>query len=116
MSIEISEEEFEDLVDQGLARIPDTLLANVDNVAIVTEDYNPDGPHILGLYEGIALTEREHEYSAVMPDKISIYRLALCDSVDSREELVEQVAITVIHELAHHFGIDDARLHQLGWG
>lgn len=116
MAIDISEEEFEDLVDQGLRRIPDELLRNVNNVAIVTEDYNPESPDILGLYEGIALTDRDSEYSSVLPDKISIYRLALCDAVDSREELVEQVAITVIHELGHHFGIDDAKLHELGWG
>lgn len=116
MSIEVSEEEFEELVDQGLRRIPRELLDNVDNVAIVTEDYNLDSPSILGLYEGVALTERTSEYTSALPDKITIYRLALQGVVDTREELVEQVAITVIHEIGHHFGIDDARLHELGWG
>lgn len=116
MAIDISEDEFEELVDQGLRRIPDELLRNVDNVAIVTEDFHEGNPYILGLYEGIALTERDSEYSSVLPDKITIFRLALCGVVETREELVEQVAVTVIHELAHHFGIDDARLHELGWG
>ncbi len=115
MSIEVSPEEFEDLVDAGLRRIPRELLRNVNNVAIVTEDRHPEDPHILGLYEGISLTERTSEYTSVMPDKITIYRLALADFVDTQEELVEQVAVTVIHELGHHFGIDDATLHNLGW-
>ena len=116
MAIEVSEERFEELVDAGLRRIPRELLNNVNNVAIVTEDYNPDGPHILGLYEGIALTERTSEYTSALPDKITIYREALAAVCDTEDELVEQVAVTVIHELGHHFGIDDARLHQLGWG
>ena len=116
MAIEVSPERFEELVDLGLRRIPRELLDNVSNVAIVTEDYNPESPHILGLYEGIALTERTSEYTSALPDKITIYRYALEDICDTEEELVEQVAITVIHELGHHFGIDDDRLHELGWG
>lgn len=116
MAIEVSPERFEELVDLGLRRIPRQLLDNVSNVAIVTEDYNPESPDILGLYEGIALTERTSEYTSALPDKITIYRYALEDICDTEEELVEQVAITVIHELGHHFGIDDDRLHELGWG
>ena len=114
--MEIDPDRFEELVDAGLRRIPRELLDNVNNVAIVTEDYNVESPHILGLYEGVALTERTSEYTSTLPDKITIYRLALADACDSEEELVEQVAITVIHELGHHFGIDDARLDELGWG
>lgn len=116
MAIEVSEEEFEELVEDALERIPDKLLRSASNVALVTEDYNPHSRNILGLYQGIALTERNSEYSSVLPDKITIYRKAICDRVHTREELIEQVAITVIHELGHHFGIDDARLHDLGWG
>lgn len=116
MAIEIAPDRFEELVDAGLRRIPRELLDNVNNVAIVTEDYNVESPDILGLYEGVALTERTSEYTSALPDKITIYRLALADVCESEEELVEQVAITVIHELGHHFGIDDARLHELGWG
>lgn len=113
--VEISPEEFEELVDAGLRRIPKKLLDAAHNVAIVTEDRNAQWPQILGLYEGVALTERTSDYNGFLPDKITIYRLPLCDIVSSREELVEQVAVTVIHELGHHFGIDDARLHELGW-
>lgn len=116
MAIDVSPERFEELVDLGLRRIPRELLDNVSNVAIVTEDYNPESSHILGLYEGIALTERTSEYTSALPDKITIYRHALEDICDTEEELVEQVAVTVIHELGHHFGIDDDRLHELGWG
>lgn len=114
--VDVTPERFEELVDAGLQRIPEELIRNVNNVAIVTEDYNEDSPEILGLYEGIALTERTSEYTSALPDKISIYRLALADFCDSEEDLIEQVAITVIHELGHHFGIDDDRLHELGWG
>lgn len=116
MPVHVSEERFEELVDEGLRRIPRELLRNVDNVAIAVEDYNPDSPHILGLYHGVALTERTADYAGILPDKISIYRESLQNYCSSEEELVEQVAITVIHELGHHFGIDDARLHELGWG
>lgn len=116
MAIDVTEQEFEDLVDLSLQRIPRELLRHVDNVAIVIEDFNWDEPSILGLYEGVALTERTSEYTSILPDKISIYREPLCDMANSHEELVEQVAITVIHELGHHFGIDDDRLHELGWG
>lgn len=115
MAITVTDEVFEELVDAGLRRIPRSLLNNVQNVALVVEDYNEESPFILGLYEGIALTERDSEYSGYLPDKITIYKEALCDFCNSEEELVEQVAITVIHELAHHFGIDDARLMELGW-
>ncbi len=116
LAIDIDPDRFEELVDAGLRRIPRELIDNVDNVAIVTEDYNADSPHILGLYEGVAVTERTSEYTSALPDKITIYRLALADVCNTEEELVEQVAITVIHELGHHFGIDDDRLHELGWG
>ena len=116
LAIDIDPDRFEELVDAGLRRIPRELIDNVDNVAIVTEDYNADSPHILGLYEGVALTERTSEYTSALPDKITIYRLALADVCNTEEELVEQVAITVIHELGHPFGIDDDRLHELGWG
>ena len=109
-------DEFEELVARAVEEVPEELFALVDNCLLIVEDRNEDEPDILGLYEGVALTERTSEYTSALPDKITIYRLALQGVVDTREELVEQVAITVIHELGHHFGIDDARLHELGWG
>lgn len=114
--VEVTDEEFEELVDRGLDMIPRKLLNSLNNVAIVVEDRNEEDPTLLGLYHGVALTERSVEWPTYLPDKISIYRGALCDWCRSHDELVQQVAITVVHEIGHHFGIDDARLHELGWG
>ena len=108
---------FDALVDDALARVPADLLAMVDNAVLLIEDDPPaDGPVLLGLYVGIPLTERDSHYSGVLPDRIYIFRkptLAMCDTYD---EAVQEVAITVAHEIAHHFGISDERLHAWGWG
>lgn len=114
--IEVSDDDFEDLVDRGLRLIPRQLLDALDNVAIVVEDHNEDDPSVLGLYHGVALTERSVEWPTFLPDKISIYKDALCRYCSSHEQLVDEVAVTVVHEIGHHFGIDDDRLHELGWG
>ncbi|MDN6439466.1 metallopeptidase family protein [Corynebacterium nuruki] len=114
--VEVTDEEFEQLVDRGLALIPRKFLDALDNVAIVVEDHNDEDPSLLGLYHGVALTERSVEWPTFLPDKISIYRDALCTMCRTHDELVEEVAVTVVHEIGHHFGIDDARLHELGWG
>jgi predicted Zn-dependent protease with MMP-like domain len=111
----IAEDEFGELVDRGLDLVPDEIWDMLDNVVVLVEDRNEEEPDLLGLYEGTPLTEREF-YSGALPDRISIYRLALCDFCADREELVEEVAVTVVHEIAHHFGIDDDRLHEWGWG
>ncbi len=111
----IPAEEFEDLVEDACDRVPDALWERLDNVAIVVEDANDEEPDLLGLYEGVAQTERG-EYAFVLPDKISVYRLPLCAMARDREELVEEIAVTVVHEIAHHLGIDEERLHALGWG
>ncbi|WP_271035777.1 metallopeptidase family protein [Mycolicibacterium hassiacum] len=88
----------------------------MDNVVVLVEARNEEEPDLLGLYEGVALTERDSWYAAgSLPDRIFIYRDALLDICDTEEQVVEEVAITVIHEIAHHFGIDDERLHELGW-
>ena len=78
-------------------------------------DRNDDEDDLLGLYEGVALTERDSHYAGSLPDTITIYRAALLDVCDDEDEVVEEVKITVVHEIAHHFGIDDDRLHELGW-
>ncbi len=109
--------EFEDLVAEALDEIPDELARLVDNVVIVVEDdVAPGAESLLGLYEGVPLTERGSSYAGAMPDRITIYRipiLGICDTVD---EVLDEVHITVVHEIAHHFGIDDDRLHDLGYG
>jgi predicted Zn-dependent protease with MMP-like domain len=80
------------------------------------DDRNTDDPALLGLYEGVALTERTSDYGGVLPDRITIYREAILDVCVDEDEVVDEVAVTVVHEVAHHFGIDEATLHRLGWG
>lgn len=116
MSLQVTPERFETLVDDALDSIPDELFRAMDNVVVLIADRNPDEPDLLGLYEGVALTERDTTYSGFLPDTITIYRAALCDFCSSEAQLVEEVAVTVIHEVAHHFGIDEETLHELGWG
>ncbi|KUI35131.1 hypothetical protein AU195_09490 [Mycobacterium sp. IS-1496] len=115
MAVRMSAQRFDELVSDALDLIPPGLAAAIDNVVVLVEDRHPDEPELLGLYEGIALTERDTTYAGALPDAITIYRDALLDICDTDEDVVEEVAITVIHEIAHHFGIDDDRLHELGW-
>jgi predicted Zn-dependent protease with MMP-like domain len=109
-------ERFDELVCDALDLIPSELAAVMDNVVVLVADRDPDDSELLGLYEGIALTERDCNYAGSLPDTITIYREALLDICGSDDQVVDEVAITVIHEVAHHFGIDDDRLHELGWG
>ncbi len=110
----ISEAEFEQLVGEALDTLPDELGQLLDNVVILVEDEHPE-EDLLGLYEGLPLTEREFS-DTLMPDRITIYRLPLCEESADIDELRDEVTITVVHEIAHHFGIDDEALHELGWG
>jgi len=116
MAVEMSPERFEELVADALDLIPPELARAIDNVVVLVEGRNPDEPDLLGLYQGVALTERDSWYAGSLPDTVTIYRDALLEMCETEEEVVEEVAITVIHEIAHHFGIDDERLHELGWG
>ncbi|SCG54781.1 Predicted Zn-dependent protease, minimal metalloprotease (MMP)-like domain [Micromonospora humi] len=112
----MSRDRFEELVGEALDEVPEELLGLMSNVVILVEDDPPPGENLLGLYEGHALTTRGWDYAGVLPDRILIYRnpiLAICDTDD---DVVDEVAVTVVHEIAHHFGIDDERLHALGWG
>ncbi len=110
----VGPEAFEKLVGDALDALPDAIAEMLDNVVIVVEDDSEED--LLGLYEGIPLTERDEYGGLELPDRITIFRLPLCDMCESEDELVEEVTITVVHELAHHLGIDDDRLHELGWG
>jgi predicted Zn-dependent protease with MMP-like domain len=104
---------FEDHVRRAVDSLPPDLRRAMSNVAIVIEDENPDDPDLFGLYLGIPLTERGQSYAGVLPDKIAIYRIPL--EGDDPEVLEEEIRITVLHEIAHHFGIDEERLAELGW-
>ena len=114
--IDVSPAHFEELVAEALEAVPLELARLVDNVVFVIEaDGPPDDPDLLGLYEGVALTLRDATYAGSLPDRITLYRnptLRICDTYD---DVVEEVTITVVHEIAHHFGIDDDRLHELGY-
>lgn len=126
--VNISEEEFEEAVADALDMVPDELMDAVDNVVFLIEDEpaldmvgpdqrDEDGlPALLGLYEGIALTDRDDGWAGALPATIFIFRGPLSRWCETREELIHEIAVTVIHEIAHHFGIDDDGLHALGWG
>ena len=115
MPVEMSRERFEELVSEALDEVPPEFARAMDNVVVLVEEFNDEAPDILGLYHGIALTERTSSYGGVLPDRISIYRQPILAMCEDEDEVVEEVLITVVHELGHHFGIDDARLHELGW-
>ena len=116
MPVEMSRERFEELVSEALDEVPAEFARAMDNVVVLVEEFNDEAPDILGLYHGIALTERTSSYGGVLPDRISIYRQPILSMCEDEDEVVEEVLITVVHELGHHFGLDDARLHELGWG
>jgi predicted Zn-dependent protease with MMP-like domain len=107
---------FEELVGDALDLIPAEFARAMDNVVVLVDDRNADDPHLLGLYEGVALTERTSDYAGVLPDRITLYREAILDVCDDEDDVVHEVAVTVVHEVAHHFGVDEDTLHELGWG
>jgi predicted Zn-dependent protease with MMP-like domain len=108
---------FEDHVRAALDGLPRELRAAMENVEILVEDENPEDPDLFGLYLGIPLTERDSGYAGALPDKIAIYRIPLEEEFGHDPALLEEeIGITVVHEVAHHFGIDDDRLAELGWG
>jgi predicted Zn-dependent protease with MMP-like domain len=114
--MELDRADFEALVEQALDEIPDEIAGLVHNVVVLVEDEPPaDDPHLLGLYYGVALTERTSDHTG-LPDRITIFRRPLLEMCADAEHLVREVRITVVHEIAHHFGIDDRRLHELGYG
>ncbi|GAB7142140.1 hypothetical protein AWC22_02480 [Mycobacterium riyadhense] len=115
MAVRMDPRRFDELVADALDLIPPKLAAAMDNVVVLVADRHPQDKDLLGLYEGVALTERDSDYAGSLPDAITIFRDALLDVCDSDDEVVDQVAITVVHEIAHHFGIDDDRLDELGW-
>lgn len=115
--MELSRRDFEELVIDALDDLPVVLASVMDNVVVLVEDTPPPGEEdLLGVYDGIALTERDSSYSLQLPDRILLFREPLLAISPTSEELARQIRITVIHEVAHHFGIDDARLEHYGYG
>lgn len=120
----IRSEDFEELVSEALDDLPEELARLMDNVQVVIEtspdpetiaELGDEATTLLGLYQGIPMTERSEAYFGVLPDRICLYKDNLEATCATLEELAEAVRVTVIHEIAHHFGIDDERLTELGW-
>jgi predicted Zn-dependent protease with MMP-like domain len=112
--IDVEPARFEEMVVTALDGLPEQLGRLMSNVA-VTVEHGPGPRGLLGLYEGIPLTSRTSQYAGVLPDHITIYRQAICAICQTEDEVADQVRRTVVHEVAHHFGIDDDRLSELGW-
>jgi predicted Zn-dependent protease with MMP-like domain len=112
--IDVEPARFEEMVVTALDGLPEELGRLMSNVA-VTVEHGPGPRGLLGLYEGIPLTSRTSQYAGVLPDHITIYRRAICAICQTEDEVADQVRRTVVHEVAHHFGIDDDRLSELGW-
>ena len=112
---------FDRIVDEALEELPEWVIERVDNLIVVVEnrptrDQDPENEGLLGIYEGISLAERGVDYFGFTPDEIVIFYLPHIELGLSDEELAAEIRITVLHEIAHHLGIDDQRLHELGWG
>ncbi|WP_028660470.1 metallopeptidase family protein [Nocardioides insulae] len=112
--VDVEPERFEEMVAEALDGLPEELGELMSNVAVVVQ-HEPGPRGLLGLYQGIPLTRRTTHYAGVLPDRITIYRRAICALCPSEDDVVDQVRRTVVHEVGHHFGIGDARLRQLGW-
>lgn len=115
---EVSDELFDRLVDEAVAQLPSGIGDFMDNVALFIEDDSPpDGPTLLGVYDGIPLTERgASSLSFVPPDTITLFKNPLIDYAEDADHLREEILVTIVHEIAHHYGIEEERLHELGWG
>jgi len=111
--IDVPVDRFESFVADAFERIPEEFASKIDNVAFLVED-DAEGRNLLGLYQGVPTTKRWH-YSGAMPDRITLYRHAICRQCDTEDEVRALVAEVLIHEIGHYFGIDDARLRELGW-
>ncbi|MDQ3645736.1 MAG: metallopeptidase family protein [Actinomycetota bacterium] len=124
MTVDDARASFEDLVGQAIDSLPEDLAAAMENVEIVVEDEPgpealaglPPGTSLFGLYHGVPLTQRGIHYDGLLPDRISIYRGPITRAARTPDRIRDQVRKTVIHEIGHHFGIEEDRLHELGWG
>jgi predicted Zn-dependent protease with MMP-like domain len=114
--VDLDADAFESLVTDELDQLPDEMLDGLDNVVFVVEDRPEDGSlDLLGLYDGVALTQRDSYGFGEMPDRIILYREPLLSISADEGELRDEIHVTLVHEIAHYYGIDDDRLHELGW-
>jgi predicted Zn-dependent protease with MMP-like domain len=117
MAMQMDEDAFEALVDDEFEALPDEMVEGIENLIFVIEDRPEDGSlNLLGEYQGTALTDRDRYGFGELPDRIVLFREPLLSISDDEEELRDQVHVTLVHEIAHYFGIDDEHLHELGWG
>ncbi len=116
MPVELSEEQFEKLYVEQLDLLPDEMIDGLENVVFVTEDRPENGSlDTLGLYDGVDITRRDRYGFGELPDRIILYREPLLDLCSDLDDLRDEIHITLVHEIAHYYGIDDAELHRLGW-
>lgn len=116
MSLELSAAEFEKIVVDELDELPDEMVDRLENLVFVVEDRPEDGSlDLLGIYEGVAITERDRYGFGELPDRIVLFREPLLAVCDNLEELRDEIHVTLVHEIAHYYGIDDDELHRLGW-
>lgn len=116
MSLDLTAAEFEKLVIDELDELPDEMVDGLENLVFVTEDRPADGSlDLLGLYEGVALTDRGQYGFGELPDRIVLYREPLLALAETLDELRDEIHVTLVHEIAHFYGIDDDQLHELGW-
>lgn len=114
--LNVSHEDFEVLVGEGLDTLHEDMLRELDNVIFLVEDLPEDGSDILGVYEGYSLIERNTYGYGEEPDRIILFRENLLQHCESHDELVAEIRITLVHEIAHFYGLDETRIHELGWG
>lgn len=114
-AIRLTRQEFERIVDQALDELPGEIADKLDNLVVVVEERHASGEDLLGLYEGISLADRGMDYAGVLPDRITIYMEGHIEMGLDRVSTIEEIRRTVLHEIGHHLGIDDARLAELGW-
>ncbi|WP_342320183.1 metallopeptidase family protein [Corynebacterium mayonis] len=112
----VSDAEFEGMINDALDQIPEFFARAMTNLVVLARDFNEDNPELLGLFEGVPLTEQHSNHSGYLPDAVFIYKNAFEAFCSSVEEMREEVKVTVFHEVGHYFGFDEDELHALGWG
>ena len=112
--LQLDPDAFEALVTEVLDALPDEMVEGLDNVVFLVEDEHPE-EDLLGIYEGVAITDRGQYGFGELPDRIMVYRLPHLETAETLEELRAEVRTTIVHEIAHFYGIDDEQLHELGW-